>query len=226
MDSVTAPATAPLATAAANSAPAEDRTVISSDFQTFLNMLTAQMKNQDPLDPVKSEDFAVQLATFSSVEQQVLTNDLLSDLGTQMNVMGMAQFAGWVGMEARAPVAAQFDGRPITLAPKPLITADSAVLVVEDASGTVVQRMPVQASDEQIAWTGLGADGTPLPHGAYSFKLESYSNGALAATEPVEVYTRVVEARSEGGRTVLVTEAGAVVDADSVSALRQPDAAS
>ena len=46
--------------------------VISSDFQTFLTMLTTQLQNQDPLNPVESSDFAVQLATFSGVEQQVI----------------------------------------------------------------------------------------------------------------------------------------------------------
>ena len=46
--------------------------VLSSDFETFLKMLTTQMQNQDPLNPVDSTDYATQLATFSSVEQQVL----------------------------------------------------------------------------------------------------------------------------------------------------------
>jgi flagellar basal-body rod modification protein FlgD len=43
---------------------------LSSDFETFLKMLTTQLKNQDPMNPVDSADYAVQLATFSSVEQQ------------------------------------------------------------------------------------------------------------------------------------------------------------
>ena len=53
---------------------------ISSDFETFLKMLTVQMQNQDPLNPVDSSDYAVQLATFSGVEQQAQTNDLLKGL--------------------------------------------------------------------------------------------------------------------------------------------------
>ena len=52
--------------------------VISSDFETFLKMLTVQMENQDPLNPTDSSEYAMQLATFSGVEQQVLTNDLLN----------------------------------------------------------------------------------------------------------------------------------------------------
>ena len=77
--------------------------VISSDFDTFLKMLTTQIKNQDPTNPMDSADFAVQLATFSGVEQQVRTNDLLGDLGAQFGVMGMSQLGAWVGQEARAP---------------------------------------------------------------------------------------------------------------------------
>ena len=92
---------------------------ISSDFETFLRMLTVQMQNQDPLNPVDSSDYAVQLATFSGVEQQVLTNDLLRGLAAQNGTAGLAQMANWVGMEARAVGAAYFNGAPVTIAPEP-----------------------------------------------------------------------------------------------------------
>ena len=58
------------------------RSALASDFDTFLRMLTTQMQNQDPLNPIDSTDYATQLATFSGVEQQVRTNSLLADLGT------------------------------------------------------------------------------------------------------------------------------------------------
>ncbi|MCG6903785.1 MAG: flagellar hook assembly protein FlgD [Rhodobacter sp.] len=208
------------ATGAATAASA-----ISSDFETFLKMLTVQMQNQNPLDPIKSEDFAVQLATFSGVEQQVQTNDLLQSLAAQMNVMGMGQLAGWVGMEARAPVAGYFDGDSITLSPNPRLVADTAVLVVRDASGAEVQRAQIPASSDPVAWNGVLANGSALPHGLYDFAVESYADGALVASDTVEIYARIVEARSEGGETVLVTEGGAKVPAALVSGLREPGTA-
>ncbi len=67
--------------------------MISSDFDTFLKMLKVQMENQDPLNPTDSSEYAQQLATFSGVEQAVLTNDLLTALMVQMNTTGMAQLA-------------------------------------------------------------------------------------------------------------------------------------
>ena len=62
---------APVARSTADGAETGGNSALSSDFETFLRMLTTQLQNQDPLNPVDSADFAVQLATFSSVEQQV-----------------------------------------------------------------------------------------------------------------------------------------------------------
>jgi len=194
---------------------------VSSDFETFLKMLTVQMKNQDPLEPMASEDLAVQLATFSGVEQQVKTNELLGSLGAQMNLMGMAQLSSWVGMEARAPIAAYYDGQPITLLPNPPASADSTILVVKDENDIEIERKKITVSDDPIAWSGvLGASNAP--EGLYSFTLESYSNGAEISSEQMEVYSRIIEARGEAGQILLVTEGGVEISADLVSALREP----
>ena len=204
---------------------AQETSKISSDFETFLKMLTVQLENQDPLEPIKSEDFAVQLATFSGVEQQVLTNDLLKSLQSQMSISGMAQFAGWVGMEARAPVAAHFDGAPITLAPEPDLTSNSANLVVKNEFGTEVQRVPINVSHDPIEWSGLIGSNL-ASSGLYTFSVESVSAGAVTSTKPVEVYTQIIEARTSNGETVLVTEGGVEVATDAVTALRDPATAS
>ncbi|WP_343080517.1 flagellar hook capping FlgD N-terminal domain-containing protein [Ostreiculturibacter nitratireducens] len=196
--------------------------LIESDFQTFLVMLTTQMQNQDPLNPIESSDYAVQLATFSGVEQQVKSNDLLENLVSQMGLMGMAQMAGWVGMEARAAAPAWFDGGPVTLAPNPAAAADEAVLVVHDETGAEVSRRPVTVSSDPVTWNGLTESGTVLPNGLYGFRLESYLNGAIIANDRVEVYSPIVEARGENGGTVLVLEGGARISANDVTALRKP----
>lgn len=205
--------------AAAPGPAAKTETTISSDFETFLKMLTVQMQNQDPLNPVQAEDFAVQLATFASVEQQVHTNDLLKAMQGQMGLSGMSQFAGWIGKDAKAPVAAHFDGTPITVAPNPEKGADAAYLVVRDSSGLEVQRMAIDVSDAPISWDGTTASGV-MPDGLYGFTVESWKDGALDSAAPAEVYARVVEARLVNGTTVLVMEGGAEVAADKVTALR------
>lgn len=212
----------PISQAVSNSSAAEDdRTVISSDFETFLKMLTTQLENQDPLDPVKSEDFAVQLATFSGVEQQVLTNDLLEALLSQSGLSGITQYAGWVGMEARAPVSGYFDGSPVGVSTSADPSADSAQLVVKNAFGTVIERIDVPLSEQTIEWTGQ-ANGSTVPEGLYTFTVESFANGALVSSAPAQVYTRVTEARVDGGNAVLIAEGGVEVNAADVTGLREP----
>jgi flagellar basal-body rod modification protein FlgD len=204
-------------------ATAKSGRAISSDFETFLKMLTVQMQNQDPLSPIKSEDFAVQLATFSGVEQQVRTNDLLTALSDGMGASGIGQFADWVGKEARAPAAGYFDGSPITVLPSPMALADQAVLVVRDPSGAEVQRRAIAVSDAPLDWAGVASDGSPFSPGTYQFQVESYAKGTLIGTSTAATYGKIVEARMEGGQAVLVLQGGAKVPTSSVTALRAPD---
>jgi flagellar basal-body rod modification protein FlgD len=205
----------------APAARAATKPVINSDFETFLRMLTTQLQNQDPLNPMNSSDFAVQLATFSSVEQQVLTNDLLTGLSGQMGQMGIAQLAGWVGMEARAAIPARFDGFPVAIQTAIMNTADEARLIVRDAGGQVVQTQSIPVAEETYLWSGRDAVGQSLPPGFYSFEVESYFQGERQDSRIPETYGRIIEARIEDGRTVLVMEGGATVEAELVTALRQ-----
>lgn len=193
---------------------------ISADFDTFLKMLTVQMTNQDPMNPIESADYAVQLATFSGVEQQVRTNQLLGDLAAQSSLSNMAQLAGWVGQEARSSAPVWFDGAPVTVSPNPAATADGATLIVTDAAGKVVAREEVPVSAAPYTWFGADAAGNPLPRGAYSLTLESRAAGAVLRTDPVESYAPITEARRGADGVELILRGGIAVKAVDVTALR------
>ena len=210
------------AQSAAVTTAAAGNQVISSDFQTFLEMLTAQMTNQDPLNPIDSSDYAVQLATFSSVEQQVMTNDLLSALIAQMTNTGITQLAGWVGMEARTAAPVHFDGSPLTLFPLPATLADEAYLVVRDEDGTEVARSQIGLTGEQVTWAGVDDNGQPFTDGVYRFEVENHAAGSMLGTTPVETYANVIEAQNFDGTMVLVLEGGVQVLSSDVVALRNP----
>lgn len=218
LTSPAAPGLAPQATAE----PAPSNAVLSSDFETFLQMLTAQARYQDPLEPIDSSEYAAQLAQFSMVEQQVMSNDLLTALTTQLGVGNMGQLVGAIGMEARTTSPVYFDGAPITVAPNPAAVADEVFLVAFDAAGNEVRRMSIPVSAEPIEWDGLDASGTPLPHGTYSFGVESHAKGELLMLEPAEAYGRVTEARFQDGQSVLILEGGSIVLGSEVNGLREP----
>ncbi|MGR3660070.1 MAG: flagellar hook capping FlgD N-terminal domain-containing protein [Paracoccaceae bacterium] len=193
---------------------------ISSDFETFLKMLTVQLQNQDPLNPVDSSDYALQLATFSSVEQQVKTNDLLSALGQQMGLIGLSELSGWVGMEARVAAPAYFDGEPITVFAEPPATADAAILVVENSAGEEVFRSSIDVTSGSFQWEGNGVDGQPVSAGMYNFKIESYANQALLSTDTAQIYSIVTEAKMDGADLIVVLLGGAEVLANQITAIR------
>lgn len=199
------------------------KTGINADFDTFLKMMTTQMTNQDPLNPVSSSDFAVQLATFSSVEQQIKTNDLLTAMGSQFGVLGMAQLAGWVGQEARSSAPVKLGKAPIELSYTPAATADQAVLVVRDRNDTVVSREDVSLDGDSYQWFGADSKGDRLPEGLYSLSLESYHEGEqIGEAAQVESYARILEARGGASGPTLVLHGGVAVAATAITALRVP----
>ncbi|QBF29717.1 flagellar hook capping FlgD N-terminal domain-containing protein [Thalassococcus sp. S3] len=207
-----------------SSAPAStsgSATSLASDFDTFLQMLTAQARYQDPLEPIDSSEYSAQLAQFSMVEQQVRTNDLLGELGASLGSSNIASLAGWVGMEARAVAPMRFEGKPITISPNPASISDNVDLVVLDAEGEEVARKQIPVSSDPVTWDGTDNDGDTLPFGTYSFKVESFAKDELLISDPAEVYGRITEAQALNGETVLIFEGGTAVLSSHVTALRQ-----
>ena len=217
---INAPTIAPSASLAATSAQANS--VLSSDFETFLKMLTAQARYQDPLEPIDSSEYAAQLAQFSMVEQQVMSNDLLASLAAQLGSGNMAQMASWIGMEALTTAPTYFDGTPVRISPNPAAISDEVFLIVRDVSGQEVQRIALPVSAEPVEWAGVTSDGRPFQLGLYSFDIESRANDEVILSEPAETYGRITEARLQEGEAILVLEGGSAILASGVTGLREP----
>jgi flagellar basal-body rod modification protein FlgD len=214
-----APHLSGLASQSASAPGQSGRPALQSDYMTFLRMLTVQMQNQDPLNPMQASDFAVQLATFSGVEQATQTNQLLSAL---LGRAGLSDLGSWVGMEARLFGGAWFEGDPITLAPDPALGAQTVTLIVRDQSGAIVDTRQLDPDATDYSWDGRRSDGTTLAPGRYTFELESRRGDDLIDTAPVAAYLPVREARIENGLTYLVLPGGLLVESAQVTGLRRP----
>ncbi|WP_233253412.1 flagellar hook capping FlgD N-terminal domain-containing protein [Paracoccus binzhouensis] len=193
----------------------------ASQFETFLKMLTTQIKNQDPLNPMEGTEFAVQLATFSGVEQQVQTNLLLQQLlqGTGGGELG--QLSGWIGREVRTSAPVRFDRSPLTLQIEGVANAEAMTLVTLDEQGNEVLRDSIGLGSGEVDWQGRRADGELLPPGFYSFRVEATKGAEILSTQDVGAYTRVtgVELVADGARLVLAGGGSATVD--EIDALRE-----
>ena len=197
-------------------------TDIAADFSTFLTLLTTQLRNQDPLNPMNSTEFATQLATFSGVEQQVRTNEHLETLLSRTGVTTLAQLGEWVGMEVLTEAPVNFSGVPVRLHGTAEALAEEAQLVVKTAAGAEVQRLSVPLPVSELTWAGVDGQGAPLPAGEYQFELQSLRQGSVIGTAKMRHHAQVVEVRPNGQAVELHLVGGQVVAADAVTGLRRP----
>jgi flagellar basal-body rod modification protein FlgD len=206
--------------AAAAAATKNSASAIASDFETFLKMLTTQLQNQDPLNPIDSSDYAVQLATFAGVEQQVQTNDLLKSLGAGGAMGGLAQYSGWVGMDARVENKVQIDGAPVELNFDLPAGTKKAELVVKTTSGLELHRRDLTSATSPYIWDGKSPSGDDLLKGEYDLSIETTSSSGATDTIPVSTYSRVSEVRSSADGAEIVLTNGQVVAPSEITALR------
>lgn len=224
-------ATAPVATAATPATAAANAAAAGgsprTDFNTFLKLLTTQLKNQDPMSPTDPTQFVAQLAQFSQVEQQAKTNSLLQQLTAAFNGNSLTQSAALIGKAVDATVGSVTVPASGSAGTLRLNVTQPALkqmrLVVSDQAGRELRSIPVASGQASIAFDGMNAAGQRLPAGSYAVQLlgtdsagRAQQAGTVAARGTV---TQVVS--QSGGGFALVLDNGAQVDAASVTRLSQ-----
>ena len=125
------------------------KTALASNFETFLTLLTSQLKNQDPLSPVDSNQFTAQLTQMAGVEQQLLTNDLLTSLLGAQQSGGLGAAATYIGKDATAAFAAtKLKDGAVTWSYELAKDAPATTLQVLDGTGKVVWTGPAPETAE------------------------------------------------------------------------------
>ena len=169
-------------TASSVSSKPKNSNNLTSDFETFLKMLTVQARYQNPLEPIDSGEYAAQLAQFSAVEQQVKTNEILASFAKDRTIEGLSAMSDWVGLEVRAPAPAIYNGSPVVIFHDQLTPNSNSILVVTDEYGTEVDRLLLPSSAGPVAWNGT-SNGSDLTFGSvYNFAIEQYEQGAVSYT--------------------------------------------
>jgi flagellar basal-body rod modification protein FlgD len=177
-------------TSSSSSTSTDPGAAIAGNFQTFLSLLTTQLQNQNPLDPLDTNQFTQQLVEFASVEQQLKTNDQLASLVSLQQMTQSTQALAFVGKTAVV------DGSTASLS-NSQATWDLSVpsncnltINITGASGQTVYtgNYSATAGDNQpFAWNGQGSDGTQWPDGQY--KMTATANDSSG--NPVAVTTQV-----------------------------------
>lgn len=206
MTEITATTTTPGTNTASNTSTVSSNS-IGEEFNTFLQLLTAQIKNQDPLSPLDSTQFVEQLATFSSLEQQVQTNSSLDNIAAMIGDLHSILANEWLGQEvAVTSDYVAYEGQPVEYEIDPALSYDQAVLTVRDSTGAAVWQEELDASATRHSWNGDQSEGGLAPNGVYQFQIDLFQNGQPIARTDAQIVSKVTTLGSENGKLVLGTD--------------------
>jgi flagellar basal-body rod modification protein FlgD len=170
------------------------KTSIANNFDQFLQLLTTQLKNQSPLDPLDTNQFTQQLVQFASVEQQLKTNDTLTALLSLSKATTTSNALSYVGKTVTA------DGST-----SPLVNGSAKWSINSPAAGTATVVIKDKAGNEVYSTTGA------LAAGQQAFGWDGKKTGGGIAT--AGDYSITVTAKDTSGAAINVkTEVSGVVD--------------
>jgi flagellar basal-body rod modification protein FlgD len=196
---------------------------IAGNFQSFLQLLTTQLQNQNPLDPLDTNQFTQQLVEFAGVQQQLNTNDSLATLVSLQQTTQSTQALGFVGKTAvvkggTAPLTNSAAAWQVSIPTASVITINIA-----NSTGQTVFTGSYDAAagnNQPFSWNGQGNDGTQYPDGNYTLTATAKDAGGntVAVTTAIEGTVNSVDLTqsppllSIGGQTYTVSQIQSIVN--------------
>lgn len=205
-------------TSAAGQAAAGAQAQTGEEFNSFLKLLTAQIRNQDPLSPLDSTQFVEQLATFSTLEQQVGANTRLDSIAGIMNDLHTIIANEWLGQSVTVESSwVPYSGEPITYEFERPDSVDRAVLSIMGSDGSAQWSETLDLSDETFTWDGRTSNGDQVALSSLNqFSIDLFDNGTYIGTVAPLVHTTVTEFAAEDGKVILGTALNMPADLESV----------
>ncbi|GLR83196.1 flagellar hook assembly protein FlgD [Azospirillum oryzae] len=218
MSGTTTPSTG-LMTAAKTNAAADEQKKPTVDYESFLKLLTAQLRNQDPLAPMDATQFMTQLAQLSTVEQSMRSNDTLGKVLDTLKSSGMRMDMALLGrkVEVASDQLSLADGKA-QAAYTVEGTPASVKLEVLNGAGSVVYSSPgsLKTGRQVFDWTGRTTSGGTAPDGVYTLRVTAKDKDGKALNTATVVTDTVAEVRSVDGVSKFVLKNGATVDSGAV----------
>ena len=192
-------------TTTANSTVNNGQINLSNDYNTFLQLLTTQLKNQDPLSPMDTNSFTQQLVMMNGVQQQLQTNSLLQTLVNEGSGSGPAVNLIGKQIQAASPTATMTNGA-IDWTYELAGNAQGAKLNVTDAAGKVVwtQDAPdLSQGQHPFNWDGSTMSGGKATAGTYTLKVTANDSQQQSVNTSVYVQGVVTGVQNSSSGTQL-----------------------
>ncbi|HET6157067.1 MAG TPA: flagellar hook capping FlgD N-terminal domain-containing protein [Dongiaceae bacterium] len=176
------------------------------NYETFLTLLTTQIKNQDPLNPMDTSEFTNQLVQYASVEQQMETNDVLGEIrdltSSSINTLALSYVGKTV--EIDSDYAALQEGQA-SWSYNLEDDADSVTLKVIDQDGNTVYEADGEtgAGAHTFEWDGMDADGNQLEDGPYRLEVVAADGDGNDISTDITSFGKVTKVSTEDGEISL-----------------------
>ena len=178
---------------------------LASDMTMFLKLLTTQMQNQDPLDPMDTSEYTQQLVQFSQVEQSIQQNKTLTDILDRLSGQDLISASSLVGKGATfdSPLAGLRDGEPARWTYDAASTPEKMVATITDSAGKKVATIPLDQPGGAIAWDGTRTSGGTAPAGVYTLSISASDSNGRAIPVTIKANAMIDEATIDGDEVVL-----------------------
>lgn len=189
-------------TASATENTANGAAQMGEEFNQFIKLLTAQVRNQDPLSPLDSTQFVEQLATFSNLEQQVKTNTSLDGIASMIGDLHGMLANEWLGKTVSVESSwVPYSGSAVDYEVDKPDSVKTAVLTVHDGNGENIWSEELDLSAKTYSWDGSTSSGAkPAQDTLFEFGIEMYdAAGNYLGTAAPRVITEVTDIGNENG---------------------------
>lgn len=204
----------------------DDATSLASDFDTFMKLLTTQLKNQDPINPTDTNEFTSQLVAFSGVEQQIKTNKHLEEL-LEMNKGGsLDNSVGYIGAAVDAKGDSGYlQNERATFAYTLDRAATDVTVSITDEAGRVVYsgNGSKLAGKNYVTWDGSNSfTSAKARDGVYHIKVVAKDINGKAVTATTHTTGTVLGAELDKDGKVVLNVSNVKVPIDDITSVRQP----
>jgi len=201
---------------------------LEEDLNRFLNLLVAQLKNQDPLDPMDSNEFTQQLVQFASVEQQIFQNSSLEKLINLQEANQISTLVDYIGtnVEVTGQQAPLQNGK-LELTYTMPFGARSATLTITDVNGVTVATRDAETDQGQhtFVWDGQNDFGVAQPEGTYNVLVSGLDVDNNLLEVGHTVFGNVTGAGADQGNVTLTLGDDIEIPLDSVLSVKEATSA-
>jgi len=192
---------------------------LNQNYDMFLQLLTTQLRNQSPLDPMKTEQFSQQVTAYSGVEQQIRTNSILEQMVSSQSRNGITSAIGFLGNDvtSRGSGATLQNGRATWTLDSP--AAMRGRIQIYDQAGQLVRTLDrdFTMGSQRFEWDGRNDAGLQLPPGSYNLAAAGNDANGQQVRIPTTVQGRVTGIDMSGSEPILVVGSARVRMTDVLS---------